>query len=317
MLNGCCCGEDSSLYETYNFYSFFVDKNDTIYIKSKYNFDEDNQTFYMAQDRESHRWSEVNVTHNTEEEIKIIQNRIVIKDSHGEISHKTTLPTIEEIASATDRELLDAKISYIPFKSPYQNSWDRKRVIASVLTNRFLYNRQNERYLYHTIYNFYLLREESSWEITYINKESSENGYSYFDEYSDILTPPYNSHELNYDILNRWVLSTDTKASICYNSYNNENTEWSELKCFVQDEDRIIVKKLFGDIYPQAYSDTLQKYMDKYKSSAPLLYFFDKNSNMHLFYNDTSNAKGKYFNYVMFSKDKPTNPKYEQKIERR
>ena len=66
----------------------------------------------------------------------------------------------------------------------------------------------------------------------------------------------------------------------------------------------IVVKFLYGDIYPKAYWNRVS-------------YYFDKYDNLNIFYNDTSHAKGKYFNYIMFSKDEPNMPKYEQKIGRR
>jgi len=311
ILNACCCGGNSSVYQFYDFYNFFVDKNNTVYIKSKYNFDEDNKTFYLAQNKESHQWYEVNITNSHDEKTIIIKNKIFIKDNKGSINYEAILPTIEEIANHTNINLLNSKISYIPFKAPYQENWDKKRVIASVLTDRVLYDSQNETYQYHTIYNFSLLKEDSSWNMEYINKESSEEGYLY-DKYSDILTPPHhNSYEEHGSLLSKWILSTDEKASICYISLD------SEVKCFSHNENKIVVKKLFGEIYPKEYQEILQKYMDRYKSPSSILYFFDNNNNMHLFYNDTANSKGKYFNYVMFGQDEPTLPKYEQKIERR
>lgn len=46
------------------------------------------------------------------------------------------------------------------------------------------------------------------------------------------------------------------------------------------------------------------------------MYFFDKEHNLHIFYNNTEKAKGKYFEYMMYEASDPTTPKYQQRIYR-
>lgn len=110
--------------------------------------------------------------------------------------------------------------------------------------------------------------------------------------------------------------SIDDKALLCY--AEETETYWDsfvDFQCHLKEENEIVTKKLFGDIYNEGYREIIIGYVKKYATPSPLLYFFDSNNNMHLFYNDTKHAKGKYFYYVMFTDNEPTIPKYEQKIE--
>jgi len=125
-----------------------------------------------------------------------------------------------------------------------------------------------------------------------------------------------NNFYTNSSIARRF--SIDDRALVCYGK--NTETRWDdfvEFECKVKEDGGIITKSLFGDIYNEEYKQVIIKYVKRYATPSPLLYFFDSNNNMHIFYNDTKHAKGKYFNYVMFTEDEPTVPKYEQKIERK
>ena len=314
IINGCCCGDDGNTYKSYDFYKVSMDKNNIFYLKAKYTFDDENQTFYLAQDRETHQWQEVNRTNGLEENgtIDFVQNRVVIKDKNHTVIYQDSIPTIEDIASSSDMDFEDATIVYNIFGKKYA-TWNRKQIIASIGTGRYS-DKDTSEYLYKKVYNFMLTKNNEVWKIQYINHMdyNSSNGIT-----SDLLKPIFMGYYENHKYDN--YLVSPNKNMFCYADYNQSysDTMTEYAQCIVEERDNIVIKNLYGEVYPKFYWNTIVQYMDRNSVASNFLYFFDKNNNLNLFYNDTSYAKGKYFNYVMFRKDEPTTPKYEQKIERR
>ena len=65
------------------------------------------------------------------------------------------------------------------------------------------------------------------------------------------------------------------------------------IKCLVKYENgEVSLQKLYGEIMPAEYSGIIKKIYDS--SGFPRVYF-DKNQNLYAFYNNTEEAKGKYF----------------------
>ena len=54
----------------------------------------------------------------------------------------------------------------------------------------------------------------------------------------------------------------------------------------------VSLQKLYGEIMPAEYSGIIKKIYDS--ADFPRIYF-DKNQNLYAFYNNTEEAKGKYF----------------------
>jgi len=295
------CDNSHNTYKYFSFNNFFINKNNNISVSCKYNFDDENNTFIISQDKSTHIWYENNSSYilpQNNENIKYINNKVIIKDNSGNIIYEDILPTIEDIADSTGIALSNVLLEYQVLKS--NNSvWDRQSIIAMVGINKY-YDSQQKSDVYPILYFFSLIKEDSNWKIDYIAQEKEEeNTYNYFGN-------PF---------LYLYPLSTDKKAPLCHSTSNVFFS--ADISCFSRQDNQIKHKKLFGDIYNVEYKKVLINYLKKYKSPSPLLYFFDRNNNMHIFYNDTKHAKGKYFNYVMFTEDEPTVPKYEQKIERK
>jgi len=317
-------GTSSHVYQYFNFYTFFIDKNNSISVTCRYNFDDENNTFVISQNKGNHVWYENNNSNDLptvinasnyfitrqlnsnssydlltdNDNISYSNNKVIIKNNSGNIIYEDTLPTTEDIANSTGIALANALLEYQVLKS--NNSvWDRQSIIAMVGINKY-YDSQQKSDVYPILYFFSLIKEDSNWKIDYIAQEKEEeNTYNYFGN-------PF---------LYLYPLSTDKKAPLCHSTSNVFFS--ADISCFSRQDNQIKHKKLFGDIYNVEYKKVLINYLKKYKSPSPLLYFFDRNNNMHIFYNDTKHAKGKYFNYVMFTEDEPTVPKYEQKIERK
>lgn len=304
LLSACNLGGTSNTYKYFNFNNFFIDKNNNLSITCRYNYDDENETFVISQNKTTHVWHENNNTHDlpvNSEHISYVNNKVIIKDNNGTKIYEDILPTIEDIEQSTGIALPKALIEYNVLRADKYHAWDKQTIIASIGINK--YHNKHGSTLYSTIYYFYLIKKDLNWDIGYITKEIEEDGNGF---YGNPFISPIRYHLYH----NEFAFSTDEKAPLCHYSSTNE------IYCFAKENNIVEYKKLFGDIYNEEYKTTINKYQKKDVSTLNIYYFFDSNNNMHLFYNDTEHAKGKYFHYVMFTEDEPTVPKYEQKIYR-
>jgi len=293
VLSACNLGGTNNTYKYFNFNNFFINKNNNISVECRYNFADENDTFVISQNKSTYVWYEDNNTYDlsvNSENISYVDNKVIIKDNSGNILYEDILPTIEDIEQATGIALPKALIEYKVLKT--NNSiWDRESIIASVGINKSR-DKNLRNYIYPILYTFSLVKEDSNWNIGYISKDGNYNSFG----------DPF---------LSLFVKSTDEKASIC------DAIFFKDTYCFSREGNIIKRKKLFGEIYNEKYLTTINKYQEAYVTPIGIYYFFDSNNNMHLFYNDTEQAEGKYFYYAMFTEDEPTVPKYEQKIEKK
>jgi len=235
IIDGCCCGDNGNTYKFYNFYKVFMDKNDRFYLKENYNFDDENQTFYLRQDRETHQWQEINRTDDLEESetVSFVQNRIVIKDKNHTVIYQDSIPTIEDIVSSTDMDFEDATIVYNIFGKKYA-TWNRKQIIASIGTDRYL-DKDVSDYLYKKVYNFMLTKNDGEWNIQYINS-IEDNDYGISTPFLSPIFTGFNQEE-------GYIISPK-QSLFCYEDNSKmywERTEYAE--CFVEDENGIVVSQ--------------------------------------------------------------------------
>ena len=141
----------------------------------------------------------------------------------------------------------------------------------------------------------------SLWNIKHL-KEIAAERERYYDG-SNVLDTIGQQFFVNLDIsLCHRQVSDDESAYI----YNNS------LKCLVKyDDGETSLQKLYGEIMPAEYSGTIKKIYDS--TDFPRVYF-DKNQNLYAFYNNTDEAKGKYFYFEMYKPDNPTVAQHKQKI---
>ena len=107
----------------------------------------------------------------------------------------------------------------------------------------------------------------------------------------------------------------NSDISLCHRQVSNDESAYiydNSLKCLVKYENgEVSLQKLYGEIMPAEYSGTIKKIYDS--SGFPRVYF-DKNQNLYAFYNNTEEAKGKYFYFEMYKPDQPTVAQHKQKI---
>ncbi len=304
FLKGCCCGPNPSIYDSLYIDNFFTDDNDTIYINYK-KYSEYDKNIVASQDHTTHQWKIIddNTSFLNDDKITYKDNKVIVNDKALEYD----LPTILDIQNATGINFSNAIIKYTPFRVEKNFTWDKKSHIVSIGVNRE--EKYEGSYIFSSIYYIYIKKTENSWTIKLIDK---------------LETPTYDGDEFDQNDFididkNVYRLSLDKKAAFCLKSFIDKYGDHVKgintlTKCYTQEENKVVIKNLFTDIYPKEYLDTIIKYQQSYKAPNEIDYFFDKDNNMHLFYNDTDTTKGKYFNYVMFTTKSPTTPLYEQKI---
>lgn len=237
---------------------------------------EDNNWSFMEENPKL--LNEDNISYNNNQ-VKVMQRQ--------ELVFEDTLPILEEISEALDIEFPNSDIRYTAFRVEKNFAWDKKTHIASIGINKYVKYRID----YEKVFYISLLKQNTGeWNIGLIKVLDRVGGVEPSDY--DLLDSP-NDHESR-------KLSTDKKASFCL-KYKY---------CFVQEDDKIVSKKLFGDLYPEEYFHIIDKYEDDrpYIGSTHVTPIFDKDNNMHLFYNDLDNLDTKPFNYLMFSPDSLETP---------
>jgi len=214
---------------------------------------------------------------------------VSVKDSNNKtIFTDTNLPTIKEIELATDKNLTNRKIYYSPYYDPYQDGknfiWDKKTHLISACKDKY----------YCLNLQFFAIKQNDIYNIGFLKLDTTMD--SRLDQHSTCLT--------DFTLLSIAPQYRDIKTII------------DKFICLVKENNKIVVKKMFGEIYPLNYLKSMVNITDATISSGfiPINFFFDEKDNLHIFYYTSEDNADKYISYAMFTPDEPTIPKYKQKI---
>jgi len=291
----------SSLSKDYNL-SILRNLRDEFNYKFNYRFNTSYQ-YFPNFDFISNQYTLKGRVLNKNSYIIYINGKIYIKEiSSNKILFEDNLPTNDEIINNINITIINGyNIEYMPFLTK-QFEWDRKKHIISIATDKKKIDTGEIEY---KVYYAYLYRDNSNqW-----NYQLIDDKYSYLYKKYNVMKDTIIPHH-----------SLDGKANLCFKSYyfaNDDNgNSLNKERCFVLENGKVYFKDLFGDIYNIEYKNMLDS-IYKDVIAKQYNYTFDKNGNMHLFYNkreDIVNNNYDYFWYGYFIKDNPTTPQNEQKI---
>ena len=306
LVNACCC----SAPERYEIHidELYTDKsgNLTLVYILDYTVNKNGIYKFAKLNTNTYKWETSQVVKKVgavvaNEQIATVDGKTIIKNGDGAVLFEQPVPSISDIESQTDVSLHSPKVFYEYFKSGKNYLWDRKTIVINVGINKKVDD--DGYYNFSNIQSF--LAEynaiNSLWNIKHL-KEIAAERERYYDG-SNVLDTIGQQFFVNLDIsLCHRQVSDDESAYI----YNNS------LKCLVKyDDGETSLQKLYGEIMPAEYSGTIKKIYDS--TDFPRVYF-DKNQNLYAFYNNTDEAKGKYFYFEMYKPDNPTVAQHKQKI---
>lgn len=229
------------------------------------------------------------------------KNNIVSIKKNNNIVYQDTLPTNNEIISNLQIVISNGyEVEYMPFFTK-QYEWDKEKHIVSIATDKTTKNETGSVYDVYKIYYVYLFKDNlENWNYQLIDTIETDKNNANFIQTTNI---PH--HSLN------------GKANLCFETYFYKEDASISNYCFVLESDeRVYLKRLFGEIYRSEYISMIKE-IYKNTVSIEYNYTFDKEGNMHLFYNkseDISSNNQEYFWYGYFTKENPTVALYEQKI---
>jgi len=269
---------------------FYIEANNTLVI-----------SFYQYNDRKNLHYAQFNTTTQKWETITrdkfIFSQQTLFQDNEVEYKKNQEtiflkqLPTVQELELVINQKLQQDSLVYTAYREKQNFQWDEKTYIASVSSQ----DRQ-------TVFHFAVEEQEDETFKIYLIDSSVYSNLSslFYDNSSHFITQLTRVDEYS-DKFTAFKLSTDEKASFCY--YKPQGG----LVCFVREDNTIVSKSLFGDLYLQIF----QEYYDilTLKQDPVVSIIFDKNGNMYLFDSDEN-----ILNIQYFTKENPTTPLYEQKI---
>lgn len=231
-------------------------------------------------------------------------HNITVKDSNNKtIFTDTNLPTIKDIELATDKNLTNRKIYYSAYRDGKNFTWDRTTHLISAC------NDEN-----HQCLQFFAIKQKDIYNI----------GFLKLNPIRDIKLNLSSSDFSRISLHDLVRYSTSSKASACFTDENLVQPPQSRdikamtdnFTCLQRENNNIIEKKMFGDIYPSNYLKSMANITNAYLSTGfiPIHFFFDEKDNLHLFYHTSENNADKYISYAMFTPDEPSIPKNKQKI---
>ena len=262
---------------------------------------------YAKLNTDTYKWETSQVAKKviTYEEITTAKGKTIVKNKDGAVVFEQPIPSISDIESQTDISLPSPKAYYKYFRFGKDYRWDRKTIIINVGINKKVID--DDYFNFSNIQSFLAEYDEinSLWNIKHLNKIVADRERYY--EGSNVLDTIRQQLFVNSDIsLCHRQVSDDERTYIYSYIYDNS------LKCLVKyDNGEIPLQKLYGEIMPAEYSNTIKKIYDS--TDFPRVYF-DKNQNLYAFYSNTEEAKGKYFYFEMYKPDQPTVAQHKQKI---
>jgi hypothetical protein len=310
------CNGDT--YKYFYFPEFFYDDQGELVISYEANMDNPNNIKKYAKfNTETYKWeaSEVVKKVIADEQIATF-GKTIIKNSDNAVVFEQSIPSISDIQSQTDIPLPNAEAYYNYFRTGNDYRWDRKTILIKVGINKKT-DKWGEN-SFTGIHSFLAEYDEinSLWNIKHLGKVPGNRGnsadlnvnhpsnFSLFTASSAANIFFINS---NPSLCHRWLV--DGTYSLVYNKL---------IKCLVKyDNGEVSLKKLYGEILPAQYVDVLLGMEEAGKirnGPAPSRVFFDEKQNMYVLYNDTEEAKGKYFYFEMYKPDNPTVAEHKQKI---
>ncbi len=298
LLSGC----DNKI--PYNIYltNFYKNKNNNLVIELS-NITTSLQKFALVDGV----WIATNAS-NTLNREKIIydttNHKVSVKDSNNKtIFTDTSLPTIKDIELATGKNLTNRKIYYNAYRDGKNFTWDRKTYLISACKD-----------LSSSCLQFFAIKQNNinTYNIGFLKSNPQMDGIileqkSFRDHFPGLLA----------------LYSTSSKSSAClvdetliYPPGENIKLITDAFVCLQKENNKIIEKKMFGDIYPINYLKSILSLTDTPMSTGfiPVEFFFDEKDNLHVFYHISYNNADKYISYAMFTPDEPTIPKNKQKI---
>ena len=310
-LAAACCGCGPPTYQIY-FDQLFYDDQDVLVVGYRaFENNPDDITKFAKFNTDTYKWEASNVAKKViaDEEITTAKGKTIVKNSDNAVVFEQSIPSISDIQSQTDILLPNPHVYYEYFKSGKNYLWDRKTIIANVGINKEV---TGSRYKFSKIHSFLFEYDEinSLWNIKHLRELAPKSSLYYggTDRSS-------NSPVSNIRSISRKKLFVNSNISLCQ-SWVGKDTFGGiyddSIKCLVKYENgEVSLQKLYGEIMPAEYSGIIKKIYDS--TDHPRVYF-DKNQNLYAFYNNTEEAKGKYFYFEMYKPDNPTVAQHKQKI---
>ena len=304
-LAAACCGCGPPIYQIY-FDQLFYDDQDVLVVGYRaFENNPDNITKFAKFNTDTYKWEASDVAKKVivDEEITTAKGKTIVKNGDGAVLFEQPIPSISDIESQTNILLPNPQVYYEYFKSGKNYPWDRKTIIINVGINKKV---DDDGYYNFSNFQSFLAEYDeinSLWNIKHL-KEIAAERERYFDG-SNVLGTIEKQLFFNSDI------------SLCHRQEFDDESAYiydNSLKCFVKYENgEISLQKLYGEIMPAEYSGTIKKIYESNDKDYPRVYF-DKNQNLYAFYNNTDEAKGKYFYFEMYKPDNPTVAQHKQKI---
>lgn len=278
---------------------FYVDKNSSLHIRyNKYGKPYTHQSSKLDFNNSSN-WNHLNSVSYTKNTNRVIfkNNQVTMKNDDVIIFEKY-LPTIDDIAINTNLNLSDKILLYTTFKDGINGSWDKKTYIA------YVYNEDESK-----IYYFSIIDMDTHFKINLIDySRAFRSNFLFYDDEINFIVKRDINNAFDY-YYNAFDISTNQKASFCYRKTFNDIT------CFVKENNTIVSKSLFGELYPQEYQKAYLIALESDRGvSAMGSMIFDDMDNLHLFYNNLKDVTGNYFYNEMYEKNNPNTALHEQKI---
>lgn len=321
LISGCYpelfCDDDcdDTTYSFFDFPEFFYDDQGDLVISYEANMDNPKSIKKYAKfNTNSHQWEASISDRKTlaDEQIATF-GKTIIKNSDNAVVFEQSIPSISDIQSQTDIPLPNAEAYYNYFRVGNDYRWDRRTIIIRVGINKKTDEWNHSSFT--GIHSFLAEYDEinTQWNIKHLNSRSDW----------------FNSASLNLKNYNNFY-SSHSKSSWGYRAFVNANISLchqqdggnydpfnSSIKCLVKYENgEVSLQKLYGEILPSQYADALKNLEIKGVFSRPTIsrIFFDEKKNMYVLYNNTAEAKGKYFYFEMYKPDNPTVAQHKQRI---
>jgi hypothetical protein len=304
-LAAACCGCGPPIYQIY-FDQLFYDDQEVLVVGYKaFENNPDNITKFAKFNTDTYKWEASDVAKKViaDEEITTAKGKIIVKNGDGAVVFEQPVPSISDIESQTDILLPNPHVYYEYFKSGKNYLWDRKTIIVNVGINKKVDD--DGYYNFSNIQSFLAEYDEinSLWNIKHL-KEIAAERERYYDG-SNVFGTREKQLFFNSDI------------SLCHRQVSDDENAYiydNSLKCLVKyDDGDVSLQKLYGEIMPAEYSNIIKNIYDSNDKDYPRVYF-DKNQNLYAFYNNTEEARGKYFYFEMYKPDNPTVAQHKQKI---